>query len=173
MPTTDDPPKPVSAGGEAVDALYRRHAVDLGRLAFLLVGDRATAEDVVQEAFLGLHRRWLGRGAPDDPLVYVRTAVLNGCRSAMRRRSRRPRLPYQPSVWSAESALMQGEDHRAVLAAVAGLPRRQREVLVLRFYLDLPEAEIAATLGVSRGTVSSTTSRALGALASRLGEDDR
>jgi RNA polymerase sigma factor (sigma-70 family) len=73
-------------------------------------------------------------------------------------------------VWSAESAVLAGEDRREVLAAVARLPRRQREVLVLRYFLDLTDPEIAADLGVSRGTVVSTASRALAALARNTGE---
>jgi RNA polymerase sigma-70 factor (sigma-E family) len=170
--TTDPPQATSDAGsdvGAAVTTLYREQSVQLGRAALLLVGDRASAEDVVQEAFLGLHRRWLNNGAPRDPLAYVYTAVLNGCRSMLRRRARRLWLPSAPPVWSAESAVLLGEERRAVLEAITRLPRRQREVLVLRFYLDLSEAEIASTLGVSRGTVSSTVSRALTALADLLG----
>jgi RNA polymerase sigma factor (sigma-70 family) len=77
----------------------------------------------------------------------------------------------EPSERSAESAAMAGEDRRAIMTAVATLPRRAREVLILRYYLDLPDSEIAATLGVSRGTVSSTASRALATLARDLPEE--
>jgi RNA polymerase sigma factor (sigma-70 family) len=80
-------------------------------------------------------------------------------------------LPYEPPVWSAESVVVLREERRVVLEAVARLPRRQREVLVLKFYLDLSEAEIASTLAVSRGTVFSTSSRALTAMAGLLGEE--
>jgi RNA polymerase sigma-70 factor (sigma-E family) len=168
---TSDPPKAATDAGAAVTALYREHAVGLGRAALLLVGDRPSAEDVVQEAFFGLHRRWLRDGTPRDPVAYIRTAVFNGCRSVLRRRALRIRLPDAPPVWSAESAVVLDEDRRAVLEAITRLPRRQREVLVLKFYLDLPETEIASALGVSRGTVSSTASRALTALAGLLGEE--
>jgi RNA polymerase sigma factor (sigma-70 family) len=88
-----------------------------------------------------------------------------------RGRARLLRVPHDPPVWSAEAAAIADEDRRAVLAAVARLPRRQREVLALRYYLDLPENEIAASLRISRGTVSSTASRALAALARELREE--
>jgi RNA polymerase sigma factor (sigma-70 family) len=102
----------------------------------------------------------------------LRTSVVNGCRTVQRsrRRARLGRHHHEPPVWSAESAALADEERRAVLAAVADLPARAREVLALRYYLDLPDNEIAAALGVSRGTVSSTASRALAALARKLKE---
>jgi len=163
------------AATQAVDGLYRAHAPGLVRFALLLVGDRATAEDVVQEAFLHLYQGWHRVRDPASVLGYLRTAVLNGCRSVQRsrRRARLLRVTHDPPVWSAEAAAMDGEDRRAVLAAAARLSQRQREVLALRYYLDLGEQDIAAMLGVSRGTVSSTVSRALAALARELkGEID-
>ncbi len=97
---------------------------------------------------------------------------MNGCRSVHRSRSRaRQRaIPHEPPVWSAESAALAGEDRKTVLAAVAALPRRAREVLALRYYLDLPDTEIAEILRISRSTVSSTASRALATLARKLEE---
>ena len=157
----------------AIASLYRAHAVELIRLALLLLGDQHTAEDVVQDAFLGLHT---GIGRLRDPgkaLPYLRASVVNGCRSVQRRRDRVVLTgtdPEQAPVWSAESAAIADEAQRAVLTAVAALPQRAREVLALRYFLDLPEREIAAMLGVSRSTVSSTASRALDALASKLEE---
>jgi RNA polymerase sigma-70 factor (sigma-E family) len=154
----------------AVDELYREQAVGMIRLALLLTGDRATAEDVVQDAFLSLCRRWRGLDDPGNAASYLRTSVINGCRSVHRSRRiawlRRP--PQDPPVWSAEAAAINGEDRREVLAAVSGLPHRQREILALRFYLDMSDGEIAAALKVSRGTVSSTVSRALATLARQL-----
>jgi len=143
------------------------------RFALMLVGDQATAEDVVQEAFLGLYRAWDRMRDPDAVLGYLRTAVVNGARSVHRRRgrARRLRVPHDPPVWSAEAAAMDSEDRRVVLAAIARLPRRQREVLALKYYLDLSERDIAATLRISRGTVASTGARALAALARQLRED--
>lgn len=158
---------------QLVEDLYRGHALRLTRMALLLVGDQPSAEDVVQEAFLGLFR---GLGRLNDPgraVAYLRVSVLNGCRSVLRARKRarlRGAGSEYPAVWSAESAALAGEDRREVLAAVAQLPRRQREVLVLRYFLGLGDSEIAADLGVSRGTVVSTASRALAALAKKGGE---
>jgi RNA polymerase sigma-70 factor (sigma-E family) len=149
------------------------HAVGLVRLALLLVGDQQSAEDVVQDAFIGLLRAVPGLRDQAKALPYLRTAVVNGSRSVLRarRRARLRRVQHEPPVWSAEAAALAGEDRRAVLTAVAALPRRAREVLALRYYLDLPDQEIAAILGVSRGTVSSTVSRALASLARDLQEE--
>lgn len=163
---------PTASAAQAVDDLYRVHAVGLIRFAVLLVGDQATAEDVVQDAFLGLYRAWRRLHDPEKCVGYLRVAVLNGCRSTLRNRSRARLLAvkHDPPVWSAEAAAMDSEDRRTLLAAVARLPRRQREVLALRYYLGLCERDIAAALRISRGTVSSTASRALSALASELQE---
>ena len=158
---------------EFVESLYRAHAVELIRLALLLVGDQPTAEDVVQDAYLGLQRGLDRLRDPGNALAYLRASVVNGCRSVHRRRSRvsphAATRDLQP-VWSAEAAAIAGEDRRAVLVAVAGLPGRSREVLAFRYFLDLPDGEIAAALGVSRSTVSSTASRALVMLARKLEE---
>ncbi len=155
---------------DEVDELYRQQAVSMIRLALLLTGDRATAEDVVQDAFLGLCRRWPSLTDPAKAVSYLRTSVINGCRDVHRARRvawlRRP--PHDPPVWSAEAAAIDGEDRRQVLAALAGLAQRQREVLALRFYLDLSYGEIAAALSISQGTVASTISRALAILARQL-----
>ncbi len=163
----------VESAGELLAELYRMHALGLVRLALLLVGDQGTAEDVVQDVFARLYRAGAGLRDPDKAVPYLRTAVVNGCRSVLRarRRAHLLRVPHEPPVWSAEAAVLAGEDRRAVLAAVTRLPGRQREVLVLRYYLGLSDAEIAAALQVSRGTVSSSASRALGALARELREE--
>ncbi len=166
-----------SAGGilsadDFVAGLYREHAVSLVRIALLLVGDQPSAEDVVQDAFLGLQRSLPRLRDPSKALSYLRTSVVNGCRSVQRSRSRARlrRVPHEPPVWSAESAAIASEDRRAVLAAAATLPERAREVLALRYYLDLSDGEIAAILHVTRSTVSSTASRALVTLARKLEE---
>jgi RNA polymerase sigma-70 factor (sigma-E family) len=158
-----------------VTALYEAHALGLIRLAVVMLGDRPTAEDVVQEAFCGLYRRWQALSEETNALAYVRSSVINGCRSAVRRRVRQadPSALYQPeesASASAESAVLLGEEHRQVLLAIRRLPSRQREALVLRYYLDLDEGEIASSMRISRGTVKSTTSRALAALG-RILED--
>ncbi|MBE3010660.1 SigE family RNA polymerase sigma factor [Microbispora sp. NEAU-D428] len=164
---------PLSAGADdTISGLYAEHALGLTRLALIMVGDRESAEDVVQEAFLGLHRRFDGLRDRDKALVYVRAAVLNNARSVLRRR----RMPswfagtYDPPVWSAESAAILGAERREVMEALHRLPRRQREALVLRYYAELSEEETARVMKISRGTVKSTTSRALDALGRLLGE---
>lgn len=140
-------------------------------MALLMVGDRPTAEDVVQDAFAALHGRMERFADHDNALPYIRASVVNSCRTVLRKR-RRPFARQEPEpVWSAEAAVLLGEDRREVFLALRTLPRRQREALVLRYYLDLSEAEIAQVMGVSRGTVKSTASRALAALAEKLGEE--
>ncbi|WP_246005274.1 SigE family RNA polymerase sigma factor [[Actinomadura] parvosata] len=153
--------------------LFLVHRLALVRLAFLLVSDQETAEDVVQDAFAAVYRRWSTLTDREHMLPYLRTAVLNGCRTVLRRRAVIGRLRglQEVSFWSAEAAALLGETRRQVFLAVRALPRRQREVLVLRFYLDLSEAEIAQVLGISRGTVKSTASRALKTLATELQEE--
>jgi len=165
--------QPGPSAEDFVDDLFRGHAVSLVRVAVLLLGDQPSAEDVVQDAFLRLYRGLPGLRDRDKALPYLRVSVINGARSVLRARRRAllRRTPHEPAVWSAESAAMDGEDRRAVLAAVARLPRRSREVLALRYYLDLPDDEIAAALGVSRSTVSSTAARARAALARVLKEE--
>jgi RNA polymerase sigma-70 factor (sigma-E family) len=158
--------------GELVSRLYQAHALTLVRMARLLLRDQPSAEDVVQDAFLGLYRALPRLCDPEDVLPYLRTAVINRSRSVLRSRQRAllRRVQHEPPASSAESAAMLGEDRRAVLAGVARLPRRAREVLVLRYYVGLSDQEIAAALKVSRGTVSSTASRGLAALARDLKE---
>jgi RNA polymerase sigma-70 factor (sigma-E family) len=161
-------------GDRLVADLYSDYGLRLVRAALLLVGDKPTAEDVVQEAFIGLYRALNRLTSPDKALAYLRVSVVNGCRSVHRARRlylQRPAAVDQP-VWSAESAAIAKEDARLTLQAIARLPRRSREVLALRYYLDLSDAEIAKALGISRGTVSSTASRALTALARELKEED-
>lgn len=156
---------------QAVTALYQEHALGLTRLAFLMLGDRQTAEDVVQEAFCGLYRAWDHMSDHANALGYVRKSVLNGSRSAIRRTKRVPRALTVPDAVSAETAVLAGEARRETVAALRRLPARQREALVLRYFADLPEQETALAMGVSRGTVKSTTSRALAALGRMLQEE--
>ena len=180
--TDSIPPPGVSLDVSAITALFRDHHAELVRLALLMLGDLPSAEDVVQDVYASLHRRRRAQGRAqtiEAPLPYVRAAVLNGCRSVLRRRAiaHRVGLAHRASLndeatvrASAESEVILSEDRRQVLSALARLPRRRREVLVLRYYLGLSEAEIAAVLGISAGTVKSTAARALAALARDLGE---
>ncbi|GGS20245.1 MULTISPECIES: SigE family RNA polymerase sigma factor [Actinokineospora] len=149
-----------------LEDLYRTHRMRLIRLALLLVDEPATAEDVVQEAFTGLHRHWGNLRDSAAAVGYLRTAVVNGSRSVLRRRktAREYTPPHAPNARSAESLAMLTAEHQHVVKALQQLPPRQREVLVLRYYGNLSEAEIAEAAGISRGTVKSTASRALEAL---------
>ncbi|MGW2422812.1 SigE family RNA polymerase sigma factor [Streptomyces sp. NPDC001709] len=154
-----------------IEELYHHRRLSLVRLAVLLVDDLPTAEDVVQDAFTALFRRHGHRLASlDDPEAYLRTSVVNAARSVLRRRrtvrAHTPE-PEQHAPAPEEDVLLH-EDHQEVLAALRTLTRRQREVLVLRYWSHLSEAQIAATLGLSRGAVKSTASRALDALGRRL-----
>jgi RNA polymerase sigma-70 factor (sigma-E family) len=167
-----------AAAGEWLDVagIFRQCHAELVRLALLLVGDRASAEDVVQDVFARLCAR--GREVDQDSaLAYTRTAVVNGCRSVLRRRALARRIaitravPWRDTQESAEHTAILAEDRRRVLEALAALPSRRREVLVLRFYLNLPVAEVAAMLGISQGSVKSAAARGLAALARRLGEE--
>lgn len=173
----DSPTETLPASLEAsrhVSALYQAHALALVKLAVLMTGDQPTAEDVVQDAFLGLYRRWQALHDADKAIGYLRSSVLNGCRSVHRVRYRRLGIAVDPAepAGSAEAEAMLGEAHREVLAALRRLPRRQREAVVLRYYLDMTEEQAARTMGVARGTVKSATSRGLSALARLLKEED-
>jgi RNA polymerase sigma-70 factor (sigma-E family) len=155
----------------AVTALYAEHALGLIRLAHIMLGNPAAAEDVVQEAFCGLYRRWPHLRDQTRALGYVRSSVLNGCRSVLRQRSSLElEEAHQVPAASAESALLTDEQRREVLGALRALPHRQREVLALRFYLDLPDDEIAAAMGIGRGTVRSAAHRGLISLRKALKE---
>ncbi|MEU9256446.1 SigE family RNA polymerase sigma factor [Streptomyces sp. NPDC048270] len=150
-----------------VTALYHAHRLRMVRLAVLLVDDLSTAEDVVQDAFTALYRRHGEHITEvDNALGYLRTAVVNTSRSVLRRRrTARAWTPPAPAdVPSAEAHVVLDEAHREVLAALGRLTARRRQVLVLRYWADLSEAEIASTLGISRGAVKSNASRALDAL---------
>ncbi|MFI8347707.1 SigE family RNA polymerase sigma factor [Streptomyces sp. NPDC085596] len=155
--------------------LYQTRRLDMVRLAAFLVDDLHTAEDVVQDAFAAVCRRH-GERLDDlqDAHAYLHTAVVNAARSVLRRRrtARAYTPPYQGPGAPVDELLLLAEEHRQVFDALAQLTVRQREVLVLRYWSDLSEAQIAETLGVSRGTVKSTASRALATL-ERLLEADR
>jgi RNA polymerase sigma-70 factor (sigma-E family) len=159
------------AAGAALTSLYRTHALGLTRLAHVMLGDRAAAEDVVHDAFVGLHRNWHKLADQAKAPQYLRSSVLNGCRTALRR-DRRGSADAEPeaTVGSAEAAALASEEQRRVMRAIRRLPHRQREVLILRFYLQEPEAEVASLMGIRPSTVRSTTHRALAALGAILGE---
>ncbi|WP_373696101.1 SigE family RNA polymerase sigma factor [Actinomycetospora aurantiaca] len=171
LPAAPPPSEPAADGPRTLEDLYREHRMRFVRLAILLVDDPATAEDVVQEAFTGLHRHWTRLRDENAALGYLRTAVVNGSRSVLRRRrtAREYTPPHTADARSAESLAMLSAEHQAVVSALGQLPRRQREVLVLRYYGGLSEAEIAEATGISRGTVKSTASRGLDAISKIVG----
>src|SRR4249919_1258689 len=141
-----------------LSALHREHYRSLVRLACVLLDELGAGEEVVQEAFVRVHRSW---AQVDQPLIYLRATVMNLSRSRMRRRlvARRRVEPVVRPAMSAEEHVVLLSDQQEVLDAVRTLPRRQRECLVLRYYLELSEAEIAATLGISNGSVKSHSHR--------------
>jgi RNA polymerase sigma-70 factor (sigma-E family) len=156
---------------QAVAALYQTTAVALIRLAYVILSDQQAAEDVVHEAFCRLYQHWDGLADADRAPGYVRASVLNGCRSALRRREvRRRRVMYELPAASAETAALGSAERDEVIRAVDQLPGRQREALVLRFYLELPDEEIARLMGVRPSTVRSTMHRALDAVGQALRE---
>jgi RNA polymerase sigma factor (sigma-70 family) len=163
--------------GDTLTALHHAHALSLIRLGYVMLGDRQAAEDVVQDAFAGLHRHWASLADQGKALHYLRSCVLNGCRTVLRRRRPATSLELvddessRTHASSAEDALLAAEERRLVMRAIRDLPERQREVLVLRFYLDAPDAEIARLMGIGESTVRSTAHRALRALGKILGDD--
>lgn len=165
----------IQSGGLDVAALYVARNLGLIRLAVLLVDDVASAEDVVHDAFAGLHRQSGRLRDPNAAMAYLRVAVLNNARSVLRRRrTARGFLRFATAPEDgppADRDLLVVDEHRHVLAAVRTLPPRQQEVLVLRYWSDLSEAQIAQAMGISEGTVKSTASRALDKLETLLEVD--
>ena len=154
----------------AVTALFEEHYASLVRMARLLVDDRETAEDVVMDAFTSLYRRWTAIRDPAEAHRYVRSSVLNGARSQLRRRRLRRR---HESGSSQQEAACDGHesnpaDRSTVRQLLGTLPYRQRQVLVLRYFVDMTEAQIAYELGGSPGSVKTHASRGLAALARAL-----
>jgi RNA polymerase sigma-70 factor (sigma-E family) len=147
-----------------VSTLYAAHRLALVRLATLLVDDQASAEDVVQDAFLGLYRNRDRVRDRDAAVGYLRTAVVNRARSALRQRGtarRFLRTTTEERAEDVDAGVLLADEQHAVLQAVRELPPRQQEILVLRYWSGLSEAEIAQTLGISRGAVKSQASRGI------------
>jgi len=165
-------PGAVADPAAQVTALYQAHALGLLRLAVVMLGERQAAEDVVQDAFLGLYRRWGALNDQERALAYVRSSVFNGCRTVLRKRARNRQFALaDPDAESAEARVVLGEEYREVLAALRRLPGRQREAVALRYCMDLPVDEVARAMGVSAGTVKSSTSRGIAAMTRMLKGD--
>jgi RNA polymerase sigma-70 factor (sigma-E family) len=162
--------RPLDDRATVVAELFTAHHRRLVGLAALLVDDRQAAEDVVQDAFVALHRHWRGLRDPNAAVAYLNRSVVNGSRDALRRGRRADRavlrlVPRAEELDSAEHDVLAHHDAERMWTSVSALPRRQREVLVLRYYLEQNESEIAETLGISRGSVKQHASRGLAALA--------
>lgn len=185
----DEGPRPASAASanpaplplnadQAVTELYAAHWHRLVRLGWLLLRDQAAAEDAVQDAFVATHRNWGSIRDSGRVVGYLHTAVVNRCRSVQRhhvvadrqavREAGSPDAPGRAVASSAEAQVLAGAERRSLLAALDTLSTRQREVLVLRYYLDLSEAQIASALDISAGSVKAHASRGLAALRHRL-----
>jgi RNA polymerase sigma-70 factor (sigma-E family) len=157
-------------GDRAAVQLYAAHYKALVRLAAMLVRDTPTAEEVVQDAFVAMHGGWHRLEDTEKALAYLRQAVVNKSRSVLRHRmvvetNLQSAPPDMPSAEHGAFALL---ERSAVVAALRNLPERQREAIVLRYYLDLSEADIAATMGISRGAVKSHTARGMAAFRAAL-----
>jgi RNA polymerase sigma-70 factor (sigma-E family) len=155
---------------EAVTELYAAHYAPLVRLAALLVRSSGEAEEIVQDSFVAMHGKWGGLREPDKAVGYLRRTVVNRARSSQRHhRVADKHAEFRSEVAaSAEHHALAAEARATILDALHRLPTRQREVLVLRYYVDLSEAEIAGALGISRGAVKSHASRGMHALRTTL-----
>jgi RNA polymerase sigma-70 factor (sigma-E family) len=155
---------------EAITQIYAAHYRSLVRLAALLLRDVGASEEVVQDSFIAMHGAWRRLRDPDRALAYLRQSVVNRSRSVLRHRTvelRHAPAPM-PDAASAEHGAMGSLEHQEVIVALRRLPERQREVLVLRYYADLSEADIADAIGISRGAVKSHASRGMAALRTTL-----
>jgi len=168
-----------AAGADrAIAELYAAHWSGLVRLAWLLLRDDQLAEEVTQDAFIAVHRRWDSLRDPYRAAAYLRRAVVNGARSGLRHRGVEQRYlareQAEPTAYGSvpapgpEQRTLERESHDAMIRALARLPQRQREVLTMRYYLDLSEAEIADALGISPGSVKAHAHRGLAALRDRV-----
>lgn len=166
-----------AAADDGVSRLYAVHWASMVRLAWLFVHDDLLAEEVAQDAFVSLHRKWQEVEEGRRP-AYLRQSVVNGARSALRHHkveqryldSLRNRRSLR-SVASAEDEAISAVGSADLFGRLQRLPTRQREVLVLRYYLDLSEAQIADALGIAPGSVKAHAHRGLAAL--RTGMEER
>ncbi|MCF6379612.1 SigE family RNA polymerase sigma factor [Nocardioides KLBMP 9356] len=173
---TESPPSITGLVGAdadvAVEELYAAHWRQLVRLSVLLVHDRASAEDVVQDAFVAMHGRWSRLRDPDKALAYLRQAVVNRSRSVLRHRVvvERHARNSAPDEGVVDGPGLGGPRRDAVQQALRQLSDRQREVLVLQHYLDWSESQVADALGITRGAVKAYGHRGRAALRDLLGD---
>ncbi|HWG02908.1 MAG TPA: SigE family RNA polymerase sigma factor [Trebonia sp.] len=171
------PPRGATAGSweahEVVTEIYQTDYKRLVRLALLLVHDVPTAEEVVQDAFEAMHKASCRLRETEKALAYLRQSVVNKSRSVLRHRTVVDKNAPKPApdMPSAEFGAIAAIERSEVIRALRTLPDRQKEALVLRYYADLSEADIAATMGISRGAVKSHTARGMAALRSLLEQE--
>jgi RNA polymerase sigma-70 factor (sigma-E family) len=173
--TAEVRPAPAATVDAVIAELYSGHWNRLVRLAALLTRDASVAEEIVQDAFISLHRRWNELAEHTSAAAYLRTSVVNGARSALRHRGveEKYRQPGPPEPAGPEEHAVRADSDARVMAALRTLSRRQQEVLVLRYYGDYSEQDIATTLGLSKGAVKSHAHRGLAALREALARLDR
>jgi RNA polymerase sigma-70 factor (sigma-E family) len=164
------PHKAASDVDQAITAMYSSEYLSLVRMSVVLVGDVGTAEEVVQECFISMYGAWRRLRHVDKAVNYLRRSVVNRSRSVIRRRMVADRhVPkHEPDMPSAEQGAIARFEQAAVIAALRSLPARQREAVMLRYYLDLSEDEVASAMNISTGAVKSHTARAKAALRSVL-----
>ncbi len=164
--------EPAIDADRALAELFAGHYARLVRLGVLLLRDQALAEDIVQDAYVAIHQRWHRIDQGTAPAYLART-VVNRSRSALRHRTvvARHRPEPLPHGAPADAGVLASERRDAVLDALADLPTRQREVLVLRYYLDFSERDIADALGISQGAVKSHASRGAASLRQTLAKE--
>jgi RNA polymerase sigma-70 factor (sigma-E family) len=165
----------VPQGIDALAALHRDHYAPMVRLAVVVLGDVGLAEQVVQDAFVRLQVRWGGIRDLDAAPGYLRSAVLNGARSQLRKHKVRDRFArrrtVEATVATPEASAVVSDDHDRMIGALRRLSARQKEAVTLRYYLDLPVTDIADTMGLSQGAVKTHLHRGLANLAAILEED--
>ena len=160
------------ARDELLDVLFRRRYEGLVRLAVVMLRSREAAEDAVQDAFVALHRNWLSLRDPEAAEAYLRSAVLNRCRSWVRRqvtqRAARPLMLVREHAESPEETTVGRDEVGSLVAIMRTLARRQREVLACRLVLDLSVAETARLLEISEGAVKAHAHRGLQTIQRRI-----
>ena len=163
---------PGPSHAEFVEVLFRRHYASLLRLGVVMVGSREAAEDAVQDAFVALHRRQSLLRDPEAAEAYLRSAVLNRCRSWVRRqatqKATRPLMLVREQHESPEDTIVSRDEVGSLVAVMRTLARRQREVLACRFVLEMSIAETAQLLGISEGSVKTHAHRGLQTLHQRI-----
>lgn len=165
----------VSAADAGVSELYATHWHSLVRLAYLMVHDVTLAEDIAQDALVAVHQRWGRLRDSQAAIGYVRTTIVNRSRSALRHRvvveRHARRTGAEESTVSAEQTALAELEHEDMLRAFDRLSEKQREVLILRYYEGLSEAEIADTLEISPGAVKTHAHRGLANLRTILADE--